>query len=306
MTTLAALADRVAAGGMLTREDAAVVLGSHDLITIGMMGDAVRRQMHGAQTTFGRVFEVHVEAVPAALPPDVQAGELRIVGRPASADAAYSAVRAARRIAGPLPLSGFSLVDLLALQSDAAEVYARLRSEGLDAVAEVPLDLLADAGAAVAAPRAAGLLTPRLVVEQSSSEPLPLLERAVRAQDACGAFCAVAPLPRVVSPLAPSTGYDDVKTVALARLVVRNIRSIQVDWTLYGPKLAQVALTVGADDVDGVAAVEAGALGHRRSALEEIRRNIRAAGLAPVERDGRYETVVTAGDASAAATRASR
>ena len=42
-------------------------------------------------------------------------------------------------------------------------------------------------------------------------------------------------------------GFDDVKQVALARLLVSNIDSIQVDWPLYGPKLAQVALSVGAD-----------------------------------------------------------
>ena len=51
-----------------------------------------------------------------------------------------------------------------------------------------------------------------------------------------------------------------------------NIESIQVDWPLYGPKLAQVALTVGADDVDGVAAVDPGVLGTRRSPIEEIQR----------------------------------
>ena len=55
----------------------------------------------------------------------------------------------------------------------------------------------------------------------------------------------------MVNPAVPTTGYDDVKRIALARLVVDNIASIQVDWTLYGPKLAQVALTVGADDIDG-------------------------------------------------------
>ena len=59
-----------------------------------------------------------------------------------------------------------------------------------------------------------------------------------------------------------------------------------MDWALYGPKLAQVALTIGADDVDGVAAVDPGTLGARRSPLEEIRGNIRAAGLEPVERNG--------------------
>ena len=87
----------------------------------------------------------------------------------------------------------------------------------------------------------------------------------------------------------PTTGYDDVKRVALARLIVDNMPSIQVDWSLYGPKLAQVALTVGADDVDGVSAEDETGQGRRRAPLEEIRRNIRAAGQEPVERNGRFE-----------------
>ena len=79
----------------------------------------------------------------------------------------------------------------------------------------------------------------------------------------------------------PSTGFDDVKRVALARLIVDNIPSIQVDWALYGPKLAQVVLTMGADDVDAVSAEDDDSEGRRRAPLEEIRRNIRAAGLEP-------------------------
>ena len=97
-----------------------------------------------------------------------------------------------------------------------------------------------------------------------------------------------APLPRTTSIAHPSTGYDDVKLIATARLAAGNIESIQVDWALYGPKLAQVALTMGADDVDAVSPLQ-GDLGRRRSPIEEIRGNIRAAGLEPVERDGAYE-----------------
>jgi aminodeoxyfutalosine synthase len=82
-----------------------------------------------------------------------------------------------------------------------------------------------------------------------------------------------------------------VKRVALARLTIQNIPSIQVDWGLYGPKLAQVALTVGADDVDGVSPEDDTGQGRRRSPLEEIRSNILAAGQAPVERNGRFETL---------------
>jgi hypothetical protein len=51
--------------------------------------------------------------------------------------------------------------------------------------------------------------------------------------------------------------------------------------------------------VDGVAAVESGVLGARRSAIEEIKGNIRAAALRPIERDGAFkvlETSATAGD----------
>jgi aminodeoxyfutalosine synthase len=80
--------------------------------------------------------------------------------------------------------------------------------------------------------------------------------------------------------------------VALARIVVDAVPSIQVDWARYGPKLAQVALTMGADDVDAVSPDDdPSSEGRRRSALEEIRRNIRAAGQEPVERNGRFDVV---------------
>ena len=45
---------------------------------------------------------------------------------------------------------------------------------------------------------------------------------------------------------------------------------------------------MGADDVDGISAVDPGLLGMRRSPIEEIKGNIRAAGLEAVERDGRF------------------
>jgi aminodeoxyfutalosine synthase len=98
-----------------------------------------------------------------------------------------------------------------------------------------------------------------------------------------------------MNPLAPTTGYEDIKRVALARLIVDNVPSIQVDWAAYGPKLAQVALTVGADDIDAVSADDDTSAGRRRAPLEEIRRNIRAAGQEPVERNGRFDVIAGAG-----------
>ena len=120
---------------------------------------------------------------------------------------------------------------------------------------------------------------------------MPLLKAVAELQRAVAVIRAFAPLPRRVNPAVPTTGYEDVKRVALARLVVDNVPSIQVDWSLYGPKLAQVALTVGADDVDGVSAEDETTEGRRRAPLEEIRRNIRAAGQEPVERNGRFDVV---------------
>jgi aminodeoxyfutalosine synthase len=287
-STLQALADRLAQGGMLQLDEAAVVLQSHDLITIGMMADGVRRQMHGARTTFARVFEVHVDAVPSDLPGPVSAGEFRIVGAPGSSEEAVAAVGAARRLAGRAWLAGFSLPDLLRWPAP-DRVFRSLRDAGLDAIAAVPVDLSGGAEEAIGLARAAGLRVHRATVHAAPADPLALAGRVRELQRAVGGFRVFAPLPRVVPAALPTTGYDDVKMVALARLALPEMLSIQVDWPLYGPKLAQVALTVGADDVDGVAAFDSGTLGARRTALEEIRGNIRAAGLQAVERDGAFE-----------------
>jgi aminodeoxyfutalosine synthase len=138
----------------------------------------------------------------------------------------------------------------------------------------------------------AGLALARLTIHQLPSADTPaLMKQIANLQQVVGVVRAFAPLPRRLNPAVPTTGFDDVKRVALARLYVENIPSIQVDWALYGPKLAQVALTVGADDIDAVSAVDDDAEGRRRAPLEEIRRNIRAAGFEPVERNGRFENV---------------
>jgi aminodeoxyfutalosine synthase len=300
VTPLQGLAERVSQGAALQVGDASVIMGSHDLIAVGMMADEVRRRMHGAATTFVRVFEMHVDAVPRELPPGVQAGEFRLAGRPASLEAAVAAVAIARRLAGNGVLTGFSLADLVALEPGGTDVMKALKDAGLDGVADVAVDRLEAPGrptqdwgdaaaAAVARARAAGLRVERLTVHAAPGDPLAPIVAALELQAQAGGFRAFAPLPRAIAAASPSTGFDDVKLVAMARLLIAGIPSIQVDWPLYGPKLAQVALTVGADDVDGVAAVEPGVLGARRNALEAITGNIRAAGLQPVERNGRHE-----------------
>ena len=276
----------------MTIEAAQAILEDRNVVAVGARGDEERRRRHGKTTTFARVFEVHADAVPEALPASATAGEIRLVGQPIGADALVAAVTRARAIAGTTPVTGFSLVDLLDVAGGTPAglkaLAGRLVAAGLFAVSEVPLDRLPSAADAIRAVRDGGLQVLRLTVSESdAASRLQLAALARDVQSVVRGIRAFAPLPRVTSIAQPTTGYDDVRQIAVARLFVDNIDSIQVDWQLYGPKLAQVALTMGADDIDGVSPLE-GDLGRRRSPLEEIRGNIAAAGLEAVERDGSW------------------
>jgi aminodeoxyfutalosine synthase len=269
--------------------------GSHDIISLGMVADGIRRQRHGVRTTFVRVADVVATVGSDAAWPEA-AGEIRIVGVPASRQAAVDRVTAIASRAKGVPLSGFSLPDLEALAGvegvTLRALLEELRAAGLELVADAPFDQLRDARRSLEDVNIAGLTLARLTVEQAASaDPLPLLKAVAELQRAVAVIRAFAPLPRKVNPAVPTTGYEDVTRIALARIVVENVPSIQVDWARYGPKLAQVALTVGADDVDAVSPMEDTGQGHRRSPLEEIRRNIRAAAQEPVERNGRFDPI---------------
>ena len=258
-----------------------------------MMADEARRRRHGAVTTFVRVAEVAAEpGAPVVVPP--AAGEVRIAGVPADSSAAAARIKEVVAASHSVPVSGFSLADLEQLAGrervTLRALLEQLRAAGLELVAEAPFDQLRDRRRSIEEVNIAGLGLARLTIHQLPSSEVPeLMNDVSMLQQDVGVIRAFAPLPRRVNAAVPTTGYDDVKRVALARLFVENIPSIQVDWALYGPKLAQVALTVGANDVDGVSAADDAGTGPRRAPLEEIRRNIQAAGLEPVERDGRFD-----------------
>jgi aminodeoxyfutalosine synthase len=282
-------------GRIMTVSDAdlSALATTHDIITIGMLADEARRTRHGTRTTFVRVADVSAEPG-AAIEVPPAAGEIRISGATTTLSAARARVREVVGAAGRVPVSGFSLADLEQLaardQVTLRAVLEELREAGLELVAEAPFDRLQDSRRSIEEVNIAGLGLARLTIHQLAAGDVPtLMRRVVDLQRAVGVIRAFAPLARTVNPAVPTTGFEDVKRVALARLFVDNVPSIQVDWRLYGPKLAQVALTLGADDVDAISASDDSPLGPRRAPLEEIRRNIRAAGLEPVERDGRFD-----------------
>src|SRR5262245_35589511 len=213
MTALDALADRVMQGNDLSEADARALLDTHDLIAIGAIGDAVRRQRHSARATFVRVFEVHVDAPPSALPPRVEAGEFRVVGRPASIEAAEAAVAAAVTLAAGKHVSGFSVADVQAVSAASfGDALRRLHGAGLEAIAGLPLDVVDDPESAVDEIRKSGLGIARLTVQAlAEDQRLEIVSRARELQSAVGGFRVFAPLPEVQPVATPSTGYDDVK-----------------------------------------------------------------------------------------------
>jgi aminodeoxyfutalosine synthase len=277
----------------VTEAELASLAASHDILGLGMLADDARRARHGVRTTFVRVADVSSEpGAPIACPPG--AGEVRIVGSPTSRGAAIERIKEVVAQAHGVPVSGFSLADLEELAGrERVTLRALLESlcaAGLDLIAEAPFDQLKDAHRSIEEVNIAGLALARLTIHRLPAvDTLPLLKQVGALQYAVAVIRAFAPLPRHVNPAVPTTGYEDVRRVAMARLFLDNVPSIQVEWSLYGQKLAQVALTVGADDVDGVSPADDLSEGPRRAPLEEIRRNIRAAGLDPVERNGRFE-----------------
>jgi aminodeoxyfutalosine synthase len=93
-----------------------------------------------------------------------------------------------------------------------------------------------------------------------------------------------------------TTGFMDLKNVAVARLLLDNFPHIKAYWIMMTPRVAQVALKFGADDLDGTVVEEkiyhdAGAATPQAMTRKEIIRLIREAGHEPFERDTLYRPV---------------
>jgi hypothetical protein len=299
MSSLFDLASKVAAGGPLAEQDARQLAATTDLATVGMVAAEARRVHGGDGVTFVRVAELACGAAPPEAGFPVAAGELRITGTPASLDEAIATVRACASAPGRV-ITGFSLADLWTLAGGTGpalrELAGALKDAGLSAVADVSLDREGSLsweqiGEALAAVTEAGLAVPVARWDAVPADPVAALKAVRELQLKTRAFRAFAPLPRTAETEPPQTGYDGVKLVALARVMLDNVPAIQVDWIRHGPKLAQVALLFGASDLDRVSPSDESPLGHRRAPLEEVQRNITAAFLKPIERDGRFEKV---------------
>jgi len=94
------------------------------------------------------------------------------------------------------------------------------------------------------------------------------------------------------------SGLDDLKTLAIARLMLDNFPHLKAFWPMQSAKLAQVALHWGVDDFDGtvvwydITKREGRGTNHQELTVDQIRRLIHEAGFEPVERDTLYQPVV--------------
>ncbi|MDH7577478.1 MAG: aminofutalosine synthase MqnE [Bacillota bacterium] len=136
---------------------------------------------------------------------------------------------------------------------------------------------------------------------ESIADRVDHLLRLRELQDETGGFLAFIPLPfhpenTAFSHLSRTSGYDDLKTFALARLLLDNFFAIKAFWIMLTPKLAQITLSFGANDLDGTVreeriAHDAGADTPQYQPAETFLAMIREAGRIPVERDTLYNAI---------------
>jgi len=137
---------------------------------------------------------------------------------------------------------------------------------------------------------------------ETAEDRVDHLVRLRELQDETGGFVTFIPLAfhpdnTALAHVPATTGFADLKNIAVARLMLDNIPHIKAYWVMMTPRIAQVALRFGADDIDGTVVEEkiyhdAGATTAQSLRRGELLRLIREAGREPVERDTLYRPVV--------------
>ncbi|MCD6533556.1 MAG: aminofutalosine synthase MqnE [Deltaproteobacteria bacterium] len=136
---------------------------------------------------------------------------------------------------------------------------------------------------------------------ESFSDRIDHMEKLRTLQDKTGGFQVFIPLAfhatnTDIRKKGETSGIDDLKTLAIARLYLDNFQHIKAYWVMLGEKIAQLALLFGVNDLDGTVVKErithaAGAKSAAGLSEAYIRNSIIRAGRKPVERDTFYKAV---------------
>ena len=181
------------------------------------------------------------------------------------------------------------------------EVVVRLRDAGLDAIAGDGIGSVDGAGVRewIEAHRAAHELRMRTCAGmvfgagETAEQRVDFLEAVRGLQEETGGFVAFVPMAAEAPggrELDGVTAVERLKMLAIARMFLDNVESMQADGIASGLKVLQTALRFGANDAG---AVMVAGDGLRAGASEEdLRRIIRDAGLRPAERDAAYRAMM--------------
>lgn len=349
------VADKLAEGQRLDRDDGLALMNSRDLIGLGALANAARRAKNGrlayyvvnrhlnysnvcvnrcAFCAFWRrpreegayTLSTDEAAALAAEEPGLDISEFHIVGSchpDLPLDYYLDLLRAVKAVRPQATLKAFTPVEIDHMARmggiDARRVLELLKEAGLEA--------MPGGGAEIFAPQPRAKICPRKISGQrwleicgqahemgiptnatmlyghieSPEDRVDHLFALREQQDLSGGFNAFIPLAfhptnTVLDELEPTTALDDLRVIAAARLILDNFPHIKAYWVMLSPKLAQVALGYGADDMDGTIVEEhithdAGATTAQGLTESELRGMIQAAGFEPVRRDAFYNRV---------------
>ena len=142
-----------------------------------------------------------------------------------------------------------------------------------------------------------------LVSNPDAEAKLPIQNQQSKIQNRACFNCMIplsfAPEQSELGHLPGNTGLTDLKTLAIARLMLDNVAHVKAFWIMQGVGLSQLALNWGCDDLDGTVVWydithregEAARPTHQEMHVSDLKRLIREAGRTPVERDTLYRPV---------------
>lgn len=218
----------------------------------------------------------------------------------------------------PIHLHAFSTVEIAYIANTSKlsikETLKRLKAAGLDSIPGAGAELLVDEVRRRVSPLkesasdwlnlmqiAHGLGIPTTAtmmygVGETLAQRVEHLTRIRELQDRTGGFTAFIPWsyqPNDDALGGPAgSGYGYLRTVAVSRIILDNVKHIQAAWLTMGPKIGQLSLQYGVNDF-GSSVLEENvvrtAVTRQLMPLEEIRRNIRDAGFVPKRRNTRYQ-----------------
>jgi len=362
---LAPIAEKVAAGTRLSREDGIALYASNDLLGIGQMADAVRRRINGDRVyfmvnrhinptnicrnrckfcAFARnkgeegAYEMTLDEIAKAAAEGAADGayEIHIVSG-LHPDWSYEFyVDMVRRTREAVPeqviVQAFTAVEIEHMAiiggKTTREVLQDLQAAGLDALPGGGAEIFGDRTRLAAWDKKTksdvwlrihgeahelGIATNCTMLYghiETHEERVDHLIRLREQQDKTGGFLAFIPLAfhpanTELEDLPATTGFDDLKTLAIARLMLDNIPHVKAFWIMLGLKVAQISTAFGVDDLDGTVVEErithmAGATTPEALSKDDLVNMIEETGHVTVERDTLYRIVKLYAEESAA------